>query len=682
LERAPRTAVRALEVLGESERQQVLFEWNATATEYAKDRCIHELFEAQAAANPERIAIEHASGEASADRLVRYGELNARANRLAQKLIELGVKREGLVALHVGRSPGMIAAMMGVLKAGGAYVPMETSWPSGRARKILAPLAVECLITEREHLAAVAELVEGVPQIRHIVVLDGEEEVGAVGDRAVWSEASWKEAPAENPGVVVRPEQVAYIIYTSGSTGVPKGVVVQHRPVINLIEWVNKTFEVGAKDKLLFVTSICFDLSVYDVFGILAAGGTISLAVESDIKDPERLSALMTTRGITFWDSAPALLQQLVPYLPAPSALAEGQPLRLVFLSGDWIPLKLPATMQGAFPRVNVVSLGGATEATIWSNYYPVTTTKPEWVSIPYGKPIQNACYYILDGELNPCPIGVAGHLYIGGECLAAGYMNDPERTGERFIADPFRRGVDPAARMYQTGDMARYYADGNIEFLGRSDFQVKIRGFRIELGEIEAGLAAVPGVREAVVLAREDAPGDKRLVAYYAGSEELTAETLRSQLAGALPEYMVPAAYVRMETFPVTANGKLDRSALPAPGSEAYGAREYEAPQGAVEEQLAGIWAELLKVEKVGRQDHFFELGGHSLLAVTLIERMRRQGLHADVRALFTTPTLAGLAAAVGAEALRAPVEVPSNLIPTHILDSGDESDLSETTI
>ncbi|HYO11587.1 MAG TPA: amino acid adenylation domain-containing protein, partial [Thermoanaerobaculia bacterium] len=302
----------------------------------------------------------------------------------------------------------------------------------------------------------------------------------------------------------------AYIIFTSGSTGSPKGVLVRHRPAVNLIDWVNGRFAMGESDRVLFLTSLSFDLSVYDVFGLLAAGGSVRVALEEEVGNPEALVRILETEPITFWDSAPAALQQLVPFFPASS---RGHHLRLVFQSGDWIPVGLPDQVRAAFPGTQVISLGGATEATVWSNFFPIETVDRRWVSIPYGRPLRNARYHVLDRELNPCAAGVAGDLYIGGGCLSWGYFGEPELTARKFIPDPFAQV--PGDVLYATGDRARYWKDGNLEFLGRLDHQVKIRGFRIELGEIESTLAAHPAVRDAVVLAREDNPGDKRLVAY-----------------------------------------------------------------------------------------------------------------------------------------------------------------------
>ncbi|HEX8474391.1 MAG TPA: amino acid adenylation domain-containing protein, partial [Pyrinomonadaceae bacterium] len=456
--------------------------------------------------------------------------------------------------------------------------------------------------------------------------------------------------PEDNPQISVTAEDVAYIIFTSGSTGLPKGVVVQHKPVINLIEWVNGEFQVGAGDVLLFVTSLCFDLSVYDIFGTLAAGATIRVASSKDLRDPQRLVRMLRQEGITFWDSAPAALQHLSPFLTAVNPQEDASRLRLAFLSGDWIPLGLPDLVRSAFPGARVISLGGATEATIWSNFFPIGGIEPHWVSIPYGKPIQNARYHVLDAQLDPSPIGVPGDLYIGGDCLALGYT-DAELTARKFIPNPF--STEPGARLYSTGDRARYWPDGNLEFLGRLDSQVKIRGYRIELGEIEAALVSHPAIRECLAMSREDVPGDKRLVAYFICHKDATTPTLadlRAHVREKLPEYMVPAAFVELESIPLTPNGKVDRRALPAPEqNRAETGIEYAAPRTPIEEMLAGIWSEVLGVEQVGIHDNFFELGGHSLLASRLLSRARANfALELPLRALFESPTVSTLASQI----------------------------------
>jgi acyl-coenzyme A synthetase/AMP-(fatty) acid ligase len=376
-------------------------------------------------------------------------------------------------------------------------------------------------------------------------------------------------------------------------------------------------------------------LSVYDIFGILAGGGTVHVAAQEDLKNPEQLVEALIHKKITFWDSAPAALQQLVPFFPGETAYPIHRSLRLVFLSGDWIPLKLPDHVKSAFRGVEVIGLGGATEATVWSNFYPVKQINPGWASIPYGKPIQNARYYILNSNLSLCPIGVPGDLYIGGEVTAVGYMNNPQLTADRFIPNPFE--PDSTGTIYKTGDLARWFPDGNIEFLGRIDHQVKIRGYRIELGELEAQLIRHPLVKECVVTARQkkqDAPtadtgSDKFLCAYIVASGEITTSALKEYLAGMLPAYMIPAHIVKLEKMPVTPNGKLDRKALPEP--EASSEAQYVPPKTEIEKVVADTWKQILKLDKIGIHDNFFDLGGNSLTVIQLNELLK-ETLEVDV--------------------------------------------------
>ncbi|HKH47032.1 MAG TPA: amino acid adenylation domain-containing protein [Thermoanaerobaculia bacterium] len=481
--------------------------------------------------------------------------------------------------------------------------------------------------------------------------------------KRTWTGWHVERASSVRPPTVGSPEDVAYVIHTSGSTGTPKGIAVQHAPAVNLISWVNQTFGVGPADRLLFVTSLCFDLSVYDVFGTLAAGGTVHVASEEALREPAQLVRMLREEPVTIWDSAPAALQQLAPLFPA----AEARPLRLVMLSGDWIPVPLPDQVRAAFPGTRVMSLGGATEATVWSNWYPVGAVDPRWPSIPYGRPIANARYHVLDDGLLPCPISIPGDLYIGGECLCVGYAGQPELTAAAFVPDPF--AMEPGARLYRTGDRARFFRDGNLEFLGRADQQVKVRGYRIELGEIEVVLLRHPAVRDAVVLARDD-----RLVAYVVPDPtDPTDPTDRSDSTSALaawlrdrlPQYMVPSAFVLLDAMPVTANGKLDRKALPDP--EVGSSEEsYEAPSDPVEQTLADLWGEILGLDRVGVRDNFFTLGGHSLLATQLMSRLRGTlGVELALRELFEAPTIAELARTVRRARQAEAAPAPPPLVP-----------------
>ncbi len=440
--------------------------------------------------------------------------------------------------------------------------------------------------------------------------------------------------PTTSTGFKGKPSDIAYVIYTSGSTGTPKGVYVKHQAVINLVEWVNRNYQVGDKDRVLFVTSLCFDLSVYDMFGVLSSGGSLRVVSSPDVRNAERLYEILTTEPITFWNSAPAAFNQLVPYMnePVPNHL------RLVFLSGDWIPVTFPDKIRATFATpekpVDIISYGGATEATVWSNYFNIEKVEPQWASIPYGKPIQNSQYYVFNEKLKIQPYGYIGDLYIAGDCLAEGYANDPILTNSKYINNPYT-----GERMYKTGDLTRWWKNGIMEFIGRKDSQVKIRGYRIELGEIEAILLNHPSVDSGVVMARPGNDGVKELVAYVVSKQELNSSDLRGFLAKSLPAYMVPAHFVKIDAIPLTANGKVNLKALPKPeGLEISTGVDYVAPQNDTEEKLAAIWEDILGRKPIGRNDRFFDLGGNSLKATRLATNIHRVfEVKLGLRELFT---------------------------------------------
>jgi len=906
----PDASIADLRLLTASERQQLLVEWNDTGKPFRQDVCIHQLFESQAAKNPNATAVIFE------DRQLSYDEFNRRANRLAHKLIELGIGPEVRVGVLMERSLDMPLAVVSVLKAGGTYVPLDPAWPLERLRWIASTLGIRCLLTQHAQLRAIHELQWKLPHLTDVICLDVEtqrpqpetlnqdvvksiwdhvaeqsvDEVTAGGfissytgepfaesevreyvervaelaqpflgphrrvleigcgsglimfelaphaglyvgldpseatqtrnlsrvtrdniklatgfadqidtmfepgsfdlivmastaqffpgpnyfeavlekslkllapggaillcdimdaerkqefgeslqefqrlnpqartktqldaelyfdeayffdleatlpdvsdvqiqrreqgfknelgyrfdvilkkddgresaranwtmqpSKRLWTSWHLRALPENNPSTTVSSANVAYIIHTSGSTGEPKGVMVQHRPIINLIDWIHTTFNVGVGDRHLFVTSSTFDLSIYDMLGTLAAGATIYVASRADLREPRRLAQILKEERITFWDSAPVALQQVAPYFShEPNS---GEHLKVVFLAGDWIPLGLPDQIHAAFPNAHVVNMGGATETSVYSNFFEVETVEPHWASILYGKPINNARYHILDARLNPVPIGVTGDIYAGGDCLALGYA-DAVLTAERYIPDPF--STEPGARLYKFGDRGRYRADGEMEFLGRRDQQIKIRGFRIELGEIESALVANKAVREAAVLVREDVPGEKRLVAYIVPAQQPAPTTteLHSFLKEKVPEYMLPSAFVMIETLPLTRNGKLNRDALPAPdASRPALTSSYLAPSTELERRIAEIWQDVLGVERIGMHDNFFELGGHSLLLVQMHAKLNETlWQEVSIIELFKYPTIASLAAFLGQDQLKDSVDT-SNL-------------------
>ncbi|HET8775597.1 MAG TPA: amino acid adenylation domain-containing protein, partial [Thermoanaerobaculia bacterium] len=615
-----------LPILSGAERRRVLVDFNATDADFPQDALVHELFERQAAATPDAVAVVFE------DRSLTYRDLNARANQLAHELIALGVRPDDRVAICAERSLEMVIGLLGILKAGGAYVPLDPAYPLERLQYMFRDAEPKALLTQQALQEALPE--GGV----RTLVLDSDALRAKLAAR-----------PAGNPdarahGLTVR--NLAYVIYTSGSTGMPKGVLNEHHGVVNRLWWAQSEYRLRHDDRVLQKTPFSFDVSVWDFFLPLLAGARLVMARPGGHQDPAHLVDVIARERITTLHFVPSMLPAFLTQANADN----GGSLRRILCSGEALPHGAIVDVLAALPHVAVHNLYGPTEAAVDVTAWPCVPGQYGQV-VPIGRPISNTQIYILDAHREPVPLGVAGELYIGGVQVARGYLNRPELTAERFLRDPFR--ADAGARMYKTGDLARWLPDGNIEYLGRNDFQVKIRGFRIELGEIEAKLALCAGVREAVVTAREEAAGDKRLVAYLTAEDGATlhAAELRAALSSQLPDYMVPSAFVVLEALPLTPNGKLDRKALPAPEMTALVARAYEAPEGEIEEELARIWQELLRVERVGRHDSFFELGGHSLLAVQLQTRITEALLvEVPLRTLIVTGDLRHLAGEVAA--------------------------------
>jgi amino acid adenylation domain-containing protein len=608
LEREPQRRVRSIEILTERERRKVLYEWNETEVEYPRERCVHELFEEQVEKVPDAIAVE--DGELK----VSYRELNERANRLGNYLRVLGVEPGSRVGIMLERSISLVVAQLAVLKCGAAYVPIDSTFPEERQVWIVE----EC-------------------EARVILTSTSEQLAAALRERGVnLDETRLSEAPSGNLRLAVDSEQAGYLIYTSGSTGKPKGVMVPHRAILRLV--INCGYaDFKAEDRLAFNSNPAFDAATLEVWATLLHGGCLVVIPKETMLDPAALGSQLLRAEVTVLHLVAGLLgaypEELRKIIPR---------LRYLLTGGDVVdPLALKEILR-ANPPERLVHCYGPSESTTFATTHEVKEVEEGAVRIPIGRPIGNTRIYLLGEEGEPVPVGVRGEIYIGGEGLGHGYLNRAELTAERFVADPFTE--HPGARMYRTGDVGRYLADGAIEFLGRNDQQIKIRGFRIELREIEARLLEHEAVREAVVVAREERPGDRRLVAYYTSAEQaeggVGAEALRAHLSAKLPEYMVPAAYVRLESLPLTPNGKLDRKGLPEPETGAYVMREYEAPVGEVEETLAALWEELLKLERVGRHDNFFELGGHSLLILRVVNLLAQTGLRILVTDLFEYPT------------------------------------------
>ena len=614
----PHTPVDELSLLDPAERGQLLVEWNPVSQQEVEGT-MADAFERRAAADPDAIALVLEGAQ------MRYGQLNERANRLAHHLRSLGVGPEVLVAICGGRSMDMIVGLLAILKAGGAYLPLDPSYPAERIAYMLGDAAPAVVLAERSYY------------VDDAVLLD--------------DDSAWAACSSANPAPLAGPDNLAYVIYTSGSTGKPKGALLAHRNVLRLFAATDAQFGFGPLDTWTLFHSYAFDFSVWEIWGALLHGGKLVIVPYLTCRSPELFHALLAEQQVTVLNQTPSAFQQLVEYDRTESTSVH---LRQVIFGGEALNAALLAPWfdKHGDTAPQLVNMYGITETTVHVTYYALRAG--EGTSV--GRPLADLSVYLLDGAMNPVPVGVAGELYVGGDGLARGYLNRAQLTAERFIPHPF--STVPGARLYRSGDLARFLADGSIEYLGRIDAQVKIRGFRIELGEIEAALAAQPQVSDVAVLARE-----QRLVAYIVGvGEELDVGALRSALAQELPDYMLPSAFVTMAALPLTPNGKIDRKALPAPALDAGIKRAYEAPLGDTEVTLAAIWCDVLKCGQVGRHDNFFELGGHSLLAVGLIDRMRRAGLQVDVRALFGTPTIAALAAAVGQGASE--VAVPANAI------------------
>ncbi|WP_248141655.1 non-ribosomal peptide synthetase [Burkholderia gladioli] len=603
-------SVARIDVLSADERELLLETWNRTDTPYPAHLCVHQLFEQQVQRTPEAVALVWE------EQSLTYDQLNIQANRLAHRLIELGVRPDTRVALCAERSPAMVIALLAILKAGGAYVPLDPAYPGERLSHILHDAQPLLLLADAVGQQTLADQWGQLPMLALEQPLP----------------ADLKTSNPDTQAIGLTPAHLAYVIYTSGSTGTPKGVMVEHRNTMNLLNWSSQNFELSEIVQTLFSTSVNFDLSVYECFFPITRGGTLSLVADVFV-----LSKL--NNPISLINTVPSAIAYFLENHAIPSSVCT------VNLAGEPLKTSLVTKIFSQTSAQRICNLYGPSETTTYSA--SKTIHRGESISESIGRPIANTRIYLLDAYGQPVPLGAVGELYIGGAGVARGYLNQPELSAERFLNDPFHSA--PGARMYRTGDLARYQADGNLEFLGRNDQQVKIRGFRIEPGEIETHLASHPAVREAVVIAREDAPGEKRLVAYVTPNQEVPEDlalVLRTYLGARLPEYMVPAAYVMLQALPLTPNGKLDRRALPAPDSSAYAQRGYEPPQGEAEIILASIWAELLGLERVGRHDNFFELGGHSLLAVQLIGRLRRLGLSVEIRVLFGSPSLSSLAA------------------------------------
>ncbi|NTW00309.1 MAG: amino acid adenylation domain-containing protein, partial [Oscillochloris sp.] len=635
----PEILVGTLPLLDADELRQ-LGAWNATAQPFAADRCIHELVAAQAARTPDALAVCQAFAAGSD---LTYAELDARANQLAHYLRGLGIGPDSLVAICVPRSPALIIGLLGILKAGGAYLPLDLAYPAERIQMMLADARPAVLLTTTA-VDVMPWLVAPSLQPPAILCIDTD-----------WPAVASQPTIAPESGVT--PEHLAYVIFTSGSTGTPKGVMVPHRAVVNHNQAVIELFGLTPAERMLQFATITFDAAVEEIFPTLIAGATLVLRPDGAAPSVAELQHMVAAYGVTMLDLPTAYWHAWAGEL-ARGGSALPPSLRLIIVGGEAASADLLAAwLAHGGDRLTWLNTYGPTEGTVIASSYalrPGDPPPPADLPLPIGCPIANTQLLVLDRHMQPVPVGVAGELYIGGAGVARGYLNRPELTAERFVELPAYAAASGAGHWYRTGDLARYRPDGNIEYMGRADSQVKLRGFRVELGEIEATLRQYPGVREAVVLLREDHPGVRRLVAYVVLADASLAEqepaaSLRAFAVARLPDYMLPSVFVTLAALPLTPSGKVNRRALPAPADSAEAEAIQQAPSGATEATLAQIWAEVLGRPQVGVNANFFELGGDSILTIQVIARANAAGIRLTPRQLFEHPTVAGLASVAG---------------------------------
>jgi amino acid adenylation domain-containing protein len=628
----PQQHLEELPLLTETEQHQLLVEWNDTFTEYPFDKCVHQLFEAQVEQTPDAVAVVFEGKQ------LTYTQLNAQANRLAWILVEQGVGPDTIVTLLVERSIDFLSAMMAVFKAGGAYLPVDPHHPAQRLCQVLQQSQTPLVLATSKFKAVVSQAIGDLPSGKQPQVL-------------LIEELLEQQQSDENLPLCCTPSNLAYVIYTSGSTGVPKGAMVEHRGMLNHLYAKILDLKLTDADRVAQTARQSFDISVWQFLAALLVGGRVHIFNDEVAADPTQLLEQVERQGISILEIVPSLLRMMLEQIMLSGAnRPKLSALRWLLLTGESLPPQLCRQWLEYYPDIPMLNAYGPTECSDDVTHYPIYQPPvPEVLNIPIGRPVANTQLYILDSQLQPVPIGVSGELYVGGIGVGRGYVNNTERTSEVFIPDLFAH--KPGARLYKTGDKARYLSDGNIEFLGRLDHQVKIRGFRIELGEIEAVLTQHPEVRESVVIAWEDQPDDRRLVAYVVPNQEVETQhflsLLRRFLKEKLPDYMIPSAFVMLEALPLTPNGKLDRCTLPAPDKSNF-AKEasFVLPRYSLEMQLASIWEEVLHIHPVGVQGNFFELGGHSLLAVQLMALIHQHfGKNLPLATLLQHPTIEQMA-------------------------------------
>ncbi|MGS2738242.1 amino acid adenylation domain-containing protein [Sinomicrobium sp. M5D2P17] len=583
--------IRAYEVLSKKEINYFLNERNNTAVAYPKYKTLADLFEEQVFKTPDDIAVVHDG------RRITYTELNEMANRLAGALVKSGLPANAPVAIVSHKSLEQVWGVLGILKAGGHYIPVKGSLPENRMNELIAQTESTIVLVQPDYMDKVS----------------CSEEVKII----LLEEDTFAAELTTHETVKVPDTELAYIIFTSGSTGKPKGVMIDHRGAVNTLYDMNARFDITSEDKVFGISDLNFDLSVYDIFGTFACGATLILPLETEGLNPDIWLRYVKEEQVTVWNSVPQIVNLLIERQEDTAEMFL-ESLRMYWMSGDWIPLDLPNRIKNVNPDSNVISLGGATEGSIWSIYFPIGKIDPSWKSIPYGYPLGNQEMYVLDANLSPCPVNVPGDIYIGGIGVAKGYHQDPEKTAASFIKHPVMQKP-----LYRTGDIGSQHPDGFIVFLGRQDGQVKINGFRVELGEVETILQLSPLVKQGLVLTIEDDNRNKRLVAYVVANDVFDKEELQKHLRAHLPEYMVPSIFIEIDKIPLSSNGKVDRKALPSVDPNEIAEREFTAPSDETEHKLAEIWIKLLNINKVGVHDNFFEVGGNSLTMIQLTHKI-----------------------------------------------------------
>ncbi len=616
-------------VISEEAYNELVYDYNDTIIEEDQEVTMHNLFEVQTKNTPTNIALRQNGVN------MTYEALNNRSNVIAAELLKKGITLATNVGLLCSRTFDMVAGLMGILKAGGSYVPIDPTYPLDRQQYIIENSKIKLVLT-------------------NIIAVSSED----FGCEFIQLDSLDYTQTEQNPDIKISGSQLAYTIYTSGSTGRPKGVMIEHYSAVNLIRWVNERFSVGEDDRLLFITSECFDLSVYDMFGMLATGGSIVIATKDEVQNYNQLKELMINEKITFWDSVPTTFNYLVDELREEGETSILPDLRLVFMSGDWIPVQLPNRARPFFPNAEIISLGGATEGTVWSNYFPIDNVGEDWSSIPYGKPMRNNFFYILDDKLRPVPKGTVGELFIGGIGVARGYDNDEQKTNVAFMKDPFSDRM--GGRMYKTGDLGRWMRNGNMEFIGRKDNQVKIRGFRVELGEIESVLSKHEQLKEAIVHVVKDQRDQNLLCAYIVPETTYNQSEVKSYLREKLPDYMVPSFFTELEALPLNSNGKIDRRALPEPTMVTEEEKEFVLASTQLEKSIEDVWKNILHMPQISVNDNLFELGAYSLSVASFVARFhKKMNYNVSVGEVFLNPTIKELATLVSGLQIKEYVDI-----------------------